>query len=276
MTTERILQGAAATLSQSWYSDEDVADPSTVTVEVTAADGTEVKAAGTATTGTGAAARTVGLSTSDTSTLTVLTAVWTSSALGVKTTRHEIVGGFYLELADIRALGSLDSTSRYTTAELRAARDWFETVAEAWCDVAFVPRYGKVDAYHRFRDRIYLRPMPRTVQAATIDGVAVSTSAWEPQTDGYVAGASVASSGRLVVHHTHGYDEPDRELVEAAKVAIRSKLLTDQSNMPSRQVLLSNELGTVRLAQPGAKAATGIPEVDRVLNDRRFLPALIG
>lgn len=276
MATDRTLQGAAATLSAPWYSGEDLADPGSVTVTVDAADGTEVVSS-TAASGTGAAARTLALTSADTAALTVLTATWTSATLGVKTTAHEIVGGFYLELADIRALGGLTSTARHTTAELAAARAWFETLAEQWCDVAFVPRYGKVDVYRRYGDPVYLKPMPRTVQAASVDDAAIGTSGWVLESDGHVAAVGgLPPLGRLVVHHTHGYDRPDDELVEAAKVAIRSKLLTDQSNMPSRQVLLTNELGTVRLAQPGKTAATGIPEVDRVLNDRRFSAALIG
>lgn len=275
MATDRILQGAAASLSASWYSGDTVTDPGTVTVAVTSATGAEVKAAGTATSGTGAAPRTVALTTTDTATLTRLTAVWTSATSGNKTTYHEIVGGFYLELADIRALSGLDNTARHTTAELAAARTWFETLAEKWCDVAFVPRYAKYDRQRRYAADIYLNPMPRAVQAATVDGSTISTGDWDLHDDGYVSGVTVAA-GRLVVHHTHGFDAPDTEIVEAAKIAIRSKLLTDQSGMPSRQLLLSNELGTVRLAQPGAKAATGIPEVDRVLNDHMFHQALIG
>lgn len=272
---DRILQGAAATLSATWYDGEDVADPGGVTVTVTRADGT-VLVTDAAAAGTGAAPRTHALSTADTAVLSRLTAVWTSATLGVKTTVAEVVGGFWLDLVDIRALGGLDNTVRHTTAELRAARDWFETLAEEWTGVAWVPRYGKTDVYRPSSgDPIRLSPKPRSVQAVTVDGTAVAFSGWEWHDDGWVTPDAVVSAGRLIVHHTHGHDRPDGELVEAAKIAIRDKLLTDQSNMPSRQVLLSNELGTVRLAQPGRNAATGIPEVDRVLNSRDFQPVLI-
>lgn len=273
--TDRILQGAAATLQSSWYTGETVADPGAVTVTVTAGDGTVVADAVSAD-GTGADARTVDLTASDTSTLTWLTAAWTSATLGVKTSVHEVVGGFYLDLPDIRALDGLDNTTRHTTVELRDAREWFETLAEQWCGVAFVPRYGRTDRYRRVGDPVWLRPKPRAVQAVTVDGVTVTASGWEWSDDGYVHPDGTVGAGRIVIHHEHGYDRPDQELVEAAKIAVRDKLLTDQTGQPSRQVLLSNELGTVRLAQPGAKAATGIPEVDRVLNDRRFQRVMIG
>jgi hypothetical protein len=38
---------------------------------------------------------------------------------------------------------------------------------------------------------------------------------------------------------------------------------------PTRQTLITNTLGTVRLAQLGDKRATGIPEVDAVLERRK-------
>jgi 20S proteasome alpha/beta subunit len=54
---ERIGQLTPGSLSQQWYEDGSAVDPGTVTVGITRADGTVLVAAGTATTGTGTAAR---------------------------------------------------------------------------------------------------------------------------------------------------------------------------------------------------------------------------
>ena len=120
-----------------------------------------------------------------------------------------------------------------------------------------MPRSAVYEEYHTYGDLIYLRPRPRTLVSATSGGTALTIDNWRATSSGRLV--HNAPTGELVIHYTHGYDAPDAELREQAFTAIRSKLLSDKTGRPSRQVLLSNELGTVRLAQPGQRAATGEP-----------------
>jgi hypothetical protein len=100
---ERILQSAPFTASETFYEDGVIVDPGTVTVGVTRADGTVLIAAGTATAGSGAAARTYALTIANTALLDTLTVTWTSATKGVRTSTIEVVGGFLFTLSQARA-----------------------------------------------------------------------------------------------------------------------------------------------------------------------------
>jgi hypothetical protein len=66
------------------------------------------------------------------------------------------------------------------------------------------------------------------------------------------AGANLTVPSRLLrISYEDGHDHPDGERYEAGITAIRDKLLSSRSGRASRQTLITNTLGTVRLAQPG-------------------------
>jgi hypothetical protein len=116
---ERIQQRTPGTLSQQWYEDGTVVDPGTVTIGITRADGTSLVAAGTATAGSGTAARTFNLTTTHTALLDSLTVTWTSTLKGTLVSYLEVVGGFLFNLADARALSPLDSTTKVRAGALQ-------------------------------------------------------------------------------------------------------------------------------------------------------------
>ena len=94
---QRVIAGAAATLSfQGVDQYGEPADPGTVTVEITRADGTELVASGTATTGSGSSPRTYALTASQTAELDRLTAVWSESSTAIAQTEIDDVGGVYV------------------------------------------------------------------------------------------------------------------------------------------------------------------------------------
>lgn len=279
MSDSRILVGAPATLSAVFYDGGEAAvDPGTVTVTVTRSDGTAV-ATGAATTGTGAAARTYTLPAQ--SRLDHLTAVWTGAAGRVVTTRHEVVGGFYAELAEIRALDSLTSTTKYPEALLSVARAQAEDRFEQATGVAWVRRHARDTLSGNGATRMALpRRPPRSLIAATIDGVAAGDlTLFRLYDEGVIERAggvtwpkeAAGGGGNIVVEYVHGYDAPPADLKQAFMTFVRYLLLETRSRIPDRATAMTTEWGTFQLASSTTRA-TLIPEVDAVLAayDRRI------
>jgi hypothetical protein len=271
----RLQQGVPAQLSMTWHSGDAVVDPGTVTVTVTDHLGVTLLS-GAGTSGVGATPRVLTLPASATEDLSIITAAWSSTTQATKTVRYEVVGGFYVFLGELRKVKDLKDSTKITTAELVEAIDWWMDTVENWCGQSFVPRYGRLDVRHASGEAIYLAPHPRSIQQVTIANTELTSSAWDWDDDGTLYPDRNVSSGRLLIHYTYGLDEPDEELRRAARQAIRSSILSDRTGPPSRQTMLTNEMGTVRLAQPGKRAATGIPEVDRILNDHIYQPVMVG
>lgn len=281
---QRILRSTPATIEARFYpsGSETLTSDGTVTVSVTRADGTVVAGVSAVTElPPGVYKATLPVQAN----LDLLTATWTGTTQTV-TTQVEIVGGFYVSLAEIRAEKNLADSTKFPTADLETARAWFEDIAEDYCNVAFVPRYGReaLDGTagwclrlrypnqnsRSFRDPLHLR----RVLAATIDGTAVSAPVvanWDLYEDGRInawdAGTTFGIGRRnIVVAYEYGYDAAPEQLRRAALTAIRYRLLTDESQqIPDRATSLVNEFGNIVLSQPGEKRATGIPEVDAVL-----------
>lgn len=137
---QRILRATTATLSwQPQGSDGEAADPGLVTVAVVTSAGTVIHAAGTATSGTSIAARTVALTAAQTAALDILKATWTASGTTVAVTHHDIVGGYYFTATDLTQ--AQPSTQTTPVADLLAARAEVETSFESWTGMAFVPRF---------------------------------------------------------------------------------------------------------------------------------------
>src|ERR1051326_666530 len=118
------------------------ANPGTVTVGVTKADGTVVVAAGAATTGTGPAPGVYTLAAASNQSLELLTASWRLTDGTVFTTLVEVVGGFYFTIDDARSSDPpLADTGKYPDADIDERRREVEEEIEDICDRSFVPRY---------------------------------------------------------------------------------------------------------------------------------------
>jgi hypothetical protein len=283
MSDSRILVGAPATLTAAFYDGgEALVDPGTVTVTVTRSDGTAV-VTGAATVGTGAAARTYTLAAQ--TRLDHLTAVWTGS-VGARTvtTRHEVAGGFYADLAEIRALDALANTTSYPTAKLELARAQAEDRFEEATGVAWVRRHARDILSGTGYSRIMLnRRPPRSLIAATIDGtVAADLTLFRLYDTGAIERAggatwpkeSAGGGGNLVVEYVHGYDAPPWDLKQAFLTYVRYLLLDTRSRIPDRATAMTTEFGTIQLASATSRA-TLIPEVDAVLADHdRRIPGM--
>jgi hypothetical protein len=275
MADSRILVGAPATLTAAFYDGgEALVDPGTVTVTVTRSDGTAV-VTGAATTGTGATVRTYTLAAQ--SRLDHLTAVWTGS-VGARTvtTRHEIVGGFYAELAEIRALDAVTSDTKYPTALLETARRQAEDRFEQATGAAWVRRHARDTVSGNGATRLVLphRP-PRSLIAATINGTAAGDlTLFRLYDEGLIERAggatwpkeSAGGGGNVVVEYVHGYDAPPADLKQAFLTYVRYLLLDTRSRIPDRATAMTTEFGTIQLASATSRA-TLIPEVDAILAD---------
>lgn len=211
--------------------------------------------------------------------------VWTGTG-----TAPDIAPGFftaatvtpsYVTLAELRALPNLADTAKFTNAELAAACDWFETLFEDYTGVAWVPRTATDERHYGTGGTIILDHIrPRTISAVRSYTDATTTVAYTPaeladlhlEPSGMIRrntlGWFSTAYGLVAVDYTHGFDAPPRDVVEAAKVAIRDHLIVDyQAN---RQYAVSTEAGIVRTSTPDADAGRpfGIPEVDVVANRR--------
>jgi hypothetical protein len=252
-------------------------------VTVTRSDGTAV-VTGAATSGTGAAARTYTLAAQ--TRLDHLTAVWTGSSGGRQaTTRHEVAGGYYADLAEIRALDALSNVTKYPEATLARARWQAEAKFEDATGVAWVPRHDRQVCFGDNTTQLLTRwPRPRSLIAVTINGAAAADLTLFSLYDiGVVERASgvtwprgTTSTGNVVVEYTHGYDRPTEDLRQAFLTYVRYLVLDTTSRIPDRASAYSTEFGTFQLVTAGFNRPTGLPEIDVVLNEHSHRVAGIG
>lgn len=280
---QRILAGAAATLSwQPTDSDGEPAAPDgVVTVGVTRADGTALIAPGTATSGATDNPRTVALTSAQTSTLDWLLATWTDAGGGTATTIHEVVGGFYFTLAELRnAQPDLADASKYPPEALLAARWQVEDEFEDIAGVAFVPRYRRARVLgHGTQTLILPDPLVRTVRSvwaySTATAYTVFTAdqlaALAPYAGGYITdGNGIAFSCGFdhVVAYEHGHDRPPADLQRLAMVRAREVANESKTTIPARAERYTSPEGTLVFSLlpggPGGRR-TGNPDIDAAL-----------
>lgn len=284
MADSRILISTPATLTATFNDGgETPVDPGTVAVTITRADGTVV-VADAPTSGSGAAARTYTLVAQER--LDHLTAVWAASSGGRRvTTHHEVVGAYYADLAEIRALDALGNTSKYPEATLARARWQAEDRFEEATGVAWVPRHDRQDLAGDNTGELLLRwPRPRTLIAVTIDGTpAADLDTFTLYDTGIIERNSrltwprgTTTTGNVIVEYTHGYDRPPEDLRQAFLAYVRYLVLDTTSRIPDRAASYSTEFGTYQLVTAGFQRPTGLPEIDAVLNDHSHRVAGVG
>jgi hypothetical protein len=262
---ERIQQNTPGSLSQQWYEDGAAVDPGTVTIGITRADGTVLVAAGTATTGTGTAARTFNLTTAHTALLDRLTVTWSSTGKGVLMSVVEIVGGFLFTIAQFRALGpAYANVTNYPTATVTDMRITVEQALEDACDVAFVPRYYRETFNGTGTTTVLLRwPKIRTVRSASLDDTDITPlSSVVAVRDGigYLSTGWTGGYGNVTVAYEHGWDTPPARIKRAA--LLLAKRWITPSAVDDRAINMTNETGTYAIMQAGVRGHLfDLPEV---------------
>jgi hypothetical protein len=292
---EQILQGVPATITGVFYDQHGIAAPpaGTVTVGVTASDGTVVLAAGTTTTAGGDGAYKVALTASQTAALDVLTATWTASGGAVTTSVVEIVGGYWFSVAEARTHSGLGDSGAVTDAKIIEKRREVEQEAERIIGAAFVPRFRQVTVWGTGTGSLVMPdPVIRTVRSVSFAGVSLSAAAlanivagadgtltgyWPTLAVGEESwsswGSRFPSGTRVAVGYEHGLDRPPADLKRVALRRLRSIVNAEKSGVPDRAVTFTTgEGGTYSLATPGTRDwHTGIPEVDDVYGSYRDL-----
>jgi len=280
----RILRGTTATITLV-SADQDgtaLAPSGAVTVGVTRGDGSAVVPAGTAATTSGSTV-TASLTPAQTAALDLLESTWTDAGVGsVHTRYHEVVGGHYVSLADLRWQTNLGSDAKFPDDRLIEARRWFEDLFEQYTGVAWVPRYRKAFLDTWGTNGILVLPDSyiRTLRSLSYTNVAGDTIAL---TGGDLVDVIVDDSGVLsrrsrtwwpppsartiTVAYEYGLDFPPADVVEAAKVAIADRVTSGHAG--NRQYSVATQAGIVRSSTPGPKSPFGIQFVDEVANRRR-------
>jgi len=262
--------------------DGDAAEPGgAVTVHVQKADGTDVLAAGTATSSGGTGIRTVGLTAAQTATLELLTATWADAGdSSTHTTYVEIVGGYLFTVAEARASDpTLADPGRYPASLVVAKRREVDEEFSWICDQAFTRRYRRVavDGSGGRELRLPDNTLRAVRSVRVYDDTRSSYTAFDA---GELAELTVHEDrlverppgkvfpwgrGNVVVEYEHGWDRPPEELKRAAITRLRYLLNAARSGIPDRATsFTSTEAGTFRLdtARP---RRTGFPDIDAVL-----------
>lgn len=271
---QRLLRAAVGGASLSWQPVDAAgvpADPGEVTVGVTRADGTELLAAGTATTGNGTAARTVALTTGQLADLDVLTATWTVDDVTLAVTVAEIVGGLLLPAASVRSSDPVvkAADSRYPDSAIDAAVTETLVEFERITRRALTPRLAVAHLTGSGQSGLLLPHLLLTrVRWATVDGASINVDAVRPDDAGiatlpatvWLAGASV------VIGYEHGYRHCPADLARAALIRVRDRLLQPRSGISDRATTVSGGEQTFLMARPGVWGNwTGNERVDEIL-----------
>lgn len=257
------LVGVAANLDASFL-DQDgdlVAAVGTVTVDVARADGTVI-ATGAATTTPSTGLYRYALTAADNTQLDLLTLTWKDGTSARLTTVHEIVGGYYFTVAELRAFDTtLSDASKYPAADIVVARAEVEAEFENITGTAWVPRY------RRFRcsgsgavalaTPIWAPRSVRSVRAYTTDTDYTSFTASElaaidvddtgilTRRDGT---AWSAGTENLVIEVEHGYNRPTPDLLRAAKQRCRYRLNMEKTRSRDSAVRMTVDGATYEMA----------------------------
>lgn len=144
----------------------------------------------------------------------------------------------YVTIAEIRALPNLGSVTKFTDDDLAQAREWFETKFEAHVGMAFVPR----TATERLDGRcstIMLKHWP--VRSISAVRSYTSASAYTSFSADELTDIQRLDTGELrrysfgywpadvELDYVHGQEAPPADIRDVALVAIRQKLLADQT-----------------------------------------------
>lgn len=291
---QRVLVNTAATLT-SYKLDQygEIADPGTVTVTLTRADDTVIVTGGATTEDSTSHQLTYSLAAASNTQLDWLKAVWTDASDSTTwTTYHEVVGGFYASVAEIRARDTnLADTEKYQTSTIRALMEEIETAFESECGRAFVPRYARVVLSGGAQPSILLPHTDiRTIRTgrdySDYQTYTAFTATDLANLDWYTSGALtridgaywVSGTGNYVIEYEYGMDRPPSDVKAAAIRWLRAALNANKTGIPDRASSFSvSDGGSYSLIVPGRNGAvSGIPEVDLVIERYRVKRFVVG
>lgn len=196
----------------------------------------------------------------------------------------------YTDLADMRAVDGVGSSTEFPDAEVTAAIAYATSLINRATGTDFgdkdSPSYASFSLTLNGSGTSWLvlttergDPLlfPRSISSATIGGVADSGVSYTLHPTGAVwrdTGVWSSTPGGLnvVVNGTAGYsDDPPEDIKWAARMITRDRLLHDTGRNPGRALQLTTPDGSFQMnAQPGKPGRyTALPDVNAVLNDYR-------
>lgn len=285
----RYARNRAGTVTFTVRNEDGAATAPTGNVSVTVLDATGTSiATGTASAGTGTGVFTYALPSTVRGTLGVYTVRFTYTLSGVAETVDvpvEIVSALLFDVAELRdRYPDVSNTTRYTSADIRSARDEAAERIEEAAQVAFATRRTIQTLSGDDTTRLLLSHVmvsavnsvtiytDTTVGADVVDDAYDATELADVEIDGE-AGVLKRVDGdvwpaghqNIVVDYEHGYEAPPEPIRRGAmKLALEALV---PSALPSRAMSQTTDLGEVRymMANPEAGRPTGDPEVDAAI-----------
>lgn len=283
---QRVVAGTAATLSWQQIDDDgEPADPGTVTVTVTRADGTVIASAA-ATSGTGSNARTYALTAAQTATLDRLTVTWVASGVTLATTEVDVVAAPWFSNVELRTSEpSLADTSRYPVALVAVARLQVESMIERITHRRFVPGYELrwvrgASGYELVLPHVEVRRVrsaalygdPSAAASSTLDSTELN--AIPPAPSGVIRRYNGTWDATWVkVGYEHGLSTVPADLKRAAMRLTREMLNQSKIASPDAAVTWnSTDMGwSATFVTPGVRGMhTSIPWVNEAIDAWTF------
>ena len=118
---------------------------------------------------------------------------------------------------------------------------------------------------------------PRTITSSTVDSVAQTVTDWAMFPEGFVlrdegSFTYTYPGNNVLIAGTAGVTTVvPTDIALVARTLARQYTLDTLSRVDDRAVMMTNELGTIRLSQPGERYPTGMPQLDAILNRHRHL-----
>jgi hypothetical protein len=297
-------------ITKTWYVDGTATDVGTVTIGFVDGNGTEVVAAGTATTNNADGTYTYSLA--DQTNPKQLKATWIRSDTSAELVdRIEVVGNWLFTETQARSFGAkadatsalkpLASATEYTDAILSDERSRIVDDLEYWTGRAWIPRYARVELNGNGRSILPLKNgICRTadgyqlnrsarlsdiaeILSVTISGTAATLADFEVDslrgnlinTTSHFTVGTVTVPYNVVVEYVYGMPFP---VDGVDRIAL--KILVDRlvpSAYPDRALRVEGEYGTMQLVQPGGpmRNVSRVPEVNQWV-DRHDHRVLVG
>jgi hypothetical protein len=278
--SQRVVAGTAASLSwQLIDGTGEPANPGTVTVTVTRADGTVIVTGG-ATGGATTAARTYALTAAQTATLDRLTAQWIVSSVVLATTEIDVVSAPWFSNAELRAAEiSVASTSDFTAATITTARLQAEAFLERACNRRFVPGYDYITIPGNPSSKLILPGVDiRTIRSAALYDDPSSTAtetlsateiaAIPDSPSGVIERYSGTWDARWVkIGFEHGMIAPPLDMKRAAMLLCRHVLHKPTTHIPDNATSMQSDMGwSAILVTAGVRGAhTSLPTVNEAI-----------
>lgn len=283
--SQRVVAGTAANLSwQLIDGTGEPANPGTVTVTVTRADGTVIVTGG-ATSGATTAARTYALTAAQTATLDRLTVLWVASGVTLATTEVDVVAAPWFSNDELRVAYAGLGVTAFPAATVSTARLQAEAFLEDRCGRRFVPGYDLVTIPGAAGMNLVLPGVDvRTIRSAALYDDPSST-ATETLSAGEIAAIPKSASGVISrysgtwsarwvkVGFEHGMVAPPLDMKAAAMLLTQHLLMAPKSQIPDNATSWQSvEMGwSAILVTPGVRGAhTRLPTVNEAIEHWTF------